>query len=533
MSINSSTEQLQKLTFQLRSIEKVVFRTDQLYEVSSNDEHVMLVCVKGSGKLYTDEEVLWISTLSTFMFSPGKACQIKNRSAMECYEIRYVVLDTASSTAPVFVQQALFTHTSELKILHAQQLIDMTKSIFQAGAANLQTAIFHKNIEFIKLIAFIMNQQLVLEGEGGLITAVERSIYYLQENYTSKITVHELEKELKLANGQYSVIFRELTGKKPLDYMTDLRIKHSKRLLLESNQSLREIAEQVGFKDEYYFNRKFRQVTGMPPRKYADTVKNKIVIKDFSGREVTLPEKPSRIVFYGATMEDILVLGIQPVGGGLCLRDPYFDIMTVSLLKPDLIIIDMENEAVLQRFSSIAPTVVYNSFTTLESRLKQLGAWLGKEQEAEAWLSQYRKSIQELWKGTSHYKVKGKTASVFIFHRGKLLFVMGNIGLTTILYHEQGFACPPPIQKLLDEQLAYKEISVEQLQQYVGDVVFMLRPSSPLSREAMYELLELPVWKALQAEGKELHIIDELFWNCNDAMTLSKVVQELPSLLNE
>lgn len=63
-------------------------------------------------------------------------------------------------------------------------------------------------------------------------------------------------------------MFRRRTGHKPLDYVNHVRIQHAKEWSRTTDDPLRDIAGRVGFKDEYYFSRRFRQITGLSPRQY-------------------------------------------------------------------------------------------------------------------------------------------------------------------------------------------------------------------------------------------------------------------------
>ncbi len=79
------------------------------------------------------------------------------------------------------------------------------------------------------------------------------------------LTVKQLAHMARLSTWRFTPIFQELTGKKPLHYVTDLRINCAKELLLRKNEPLRSIAQEVGYMDEYCFSRRFRQITGMSP----------------------------------------------------------------------------------------------------------------------------------------------------------------------------------------------------------------------------------------------------------------------------
>ena len=61
----------------------------------------------------------------------------------------------------------------------------------------------------------------------------------------------------------YTTMFKHRTGHRPLDYINHVRIRHAKDWLRQTDDPLRDIASRVGFKDEYYFSRRFRQITGL------------------------------------------------------------------------------------------------------------------------------------------------------------------------------------------------------------------------------------------------------------------------------
>ncbi len=60
-------------------------------------------------------------------------------------------------------------------------------------------------------------------------------------------------------------LFQKHLGTTPANYVTQVRIRFSSQLLIESDQTIDEIAETVGFPNRAYFSRVFKQVTGEPP----------------------------------------------------------------------------------------------------------------------------------------------------------------------------------------------------------------------------------------------------------------------------
>lgn len=175
------------------------------------------------------------------------------------------------------------------------------------------------------------------------------------------------------------------------------------------------------------------------------------------------------------------------------------DIEKSLKLEPDLIIFTNSDEQQYKKIAKIAPTVTHNSWGTLEERISTLGQWLGKKQEAEEWLARFKLKENMMWQQLQSVLKPEETASVFIFERGKRLFVMGCTGLPTSLYHANGFQPGKLIESMITAGEGYKEISVGLLPDYAGDRIFMLLPKSLASRKATVELMNSLLWKSLPA----------------------------------
>ncbi|MBQ1986255.1 MAG: helix-turn-helix domain-containing protein [Clostridia bacterium] len=66
--------------------------------------------------------------------------------------------------------------------------------------------------------------------------------------------------------------FISVRGVTPSEYLTQLRIKHAKRLLKRKNElqlSVADIGEMCGYYDPHYFSRIFKKETGVTPEKFA------------------------------------------------------------------------------------------------------------------------------------------------------------------------------------------------------------------------------------------------------------------------
>lgn len=91
---------------------------------------------------------------------------------------------------------------------------------------------------------------------------IKRFINYYANTDTK---LKDLAKYLGLSESRTSHLVKQMFGCSFHHLLNQQRIRHAKSLLYSRNLSIQEIAEQVGFSNEFYFNRVFRKIEGVPP----------------------------------------------------------------------------------------------------------------------------------------------------------------------------------------------------------------------------------------------------------------------------
>jgi AraC-like DNA-binding protein len=82
------------------------------------------------------------------------------------------------------------------------------------------------------------------------------------------LTLPWLGKRVGISPSHLVRLFQNHLGKSPMRHLTELRVRHAQSLLARSNLSIKEISYLVGFRDQLYFSRVFRQETGTSPRAF-------------------------------------------------------------------------------------------------------------------------------------------------------------------------------------------------------------------------------------------------------------------------
>ena len=91
---------------------------------------------------------------------------------------------------------------------------------------------------------------------------------YLDEHYTKKIALDDLEEHFFINKFYLSKIFKETYGTTINNYLISKRITRAKQLLRFTDLTVDEIGAAVGMADANYFSRMFRKVEGSSPREY-------------------------------------------------------------------------------------------------------------------------------------------------------------------------------------------------------------------------------------------------------------------------
>ncbi len=91
---------------------------------------------------------------------------------------------------------------------------------------------------------------------------------YIRQHYHEELTLDILGEVFSM-NGVYlGQVFKKETGFTFLKYLTGLRIEEAKRLLLQGDKNVTQVAEMVGYKTSQYFSQIFVKNVGVKPQEY-------------------------------------------------------------------------------------------------------------------------------------------------------------------------------------------------------------------------------------------------------------------------
>ena len=220
----------------------------------------------------------------------NKGAKILSTGTGVCWLAEAGLLDGLPATTHWYFYDQFSQQYPQVK-LNRQASITAANGLYCAGSINSQSEmmLFLINEMFGKKIASVIEnhfsheisrtQQQPFYQVGGQVQfdeSIALAQDWMQRNMAKAITNQRVADVCQLPLRTFNRRFKEQVGQTPNQFLLTLRLETAQVLLRDVGLTMYDVAEQVGFRDTYYFNKKFQQHFDMAPKQYRDMVKAKV-----------------------------------------------------------------------------------------------------------------------------------------------------------------------------------------------------------------------------------------------------------------
>lgn len=157
-----------------------------------------------------------------------------------------------------------------------------------------QFAICHDILHALNMFIFeynknMHNSDVTLEAQATIIThwlirsilgenydmrsvstnyAVARAEHYMEMHYEKKVTIKGLAELVNMSVSNFNRIFKKETKTTPMDYLMNVRLEKSKKLLIRKEIPITEIAIRCGFGSSSHYSASFNKLFAVTPTEY-------------------------------------------------------------------------------------------------------------------------------------------------------------------------------------------------------------------------------------------------------------------------
>ncbi|MEC0230114.1 AraC family transcriptional regulator [Paenibacillus alba] len=491
---------------ELSKLEVITYTANWKFEVEKADKHTLLFFVKTRGQLHMNQEEIPIYGKTLCLLLPGMSAQTLNLSGNEhslIYQLEFELFRIGEKTN----LRKVFDRVLDFPVqglLQADLLLFQRKIQLLASAYGVSSVREHLRQQYVyELLELILKEQPpVITVPKDADASIQLTIQYMQDAYATDLNLDKLAELAGMHPAYYSQRFKQKMNKTPIEFLTQVRMNKAKEILLVSAPKIRDLAGLVGYRDEFYFSRRFKENAGSAPTQYSS-------------------EPLASIVSLSYPYTDHLqTLGIVPTAAQFH-RAPYLPVNATSLslplhakdaweigrqafleVKPSLII--CKDNVVLkarEHISDIAPIISIPWATQdVFDHLEAIGQLVGRREAAKEWIERHaykselaRKRVQKTL-GSPSITICRMTRS------GLRIYGARNVG--HIVYRSLELTPPDRLAHEMSQHRAgtnfnWLTVNPEDMNQYESDFILFFTSSEQAAGQLRQQLRTDPVWLRL------------------------------------
>lgn len=156
-----------------------------------------------------------------------------------------------------------FRHPVEFDFdgMHEETLKNCVDSDAFSDALEINHAIY-------KMLSSLCREHNVDMNRPDYSPSVYAAISYIKQHLSIKLTVEQVAKDIFASKSTLSKKFKKEIGVSVNQYISNAVLFEAEKLLVSTNMSASAISDSLGFSDQFYFSRKFKETYDVSPSQY-------------------------------------------------------------------------------------------------------------------------------------------------------------------------------------------------------------------------------------------------------------------------
>lgn len=260
-----------------------VFDANRHFSVKYPHRHdffEVLYLLKGSGYHVIDANKYEIKPPCVFFMSPGQAHKLELSNDIEgfifIFTADFYLLNRSNQNSLIEFPFFYTIHQDNPPLLlENENDIRFLENLFRQSIAEIQRSgdYFHEMLRSIlDLILttcasrYQVNDSMLNKGKGQIL--VKRFFHLVEENHQKNLSLGDYSRMIGVTPNHLTQTVKLLTGKTSSQIIKAKQVLEIKRLLVHTNLSVSEIANQLNFEDQSNFTKFFKRETGITPIQY-------------------------------------------------------------------------------------------------------------------------------------------------------------------------------------------------------------------------------------------------------------------------
>ena len=246
-------------------------------EYCSSDYHIErkrfpYYCIEyiatGNCSLTLDGKEHSLSAGSLFCYGPNTPHSIRNTGTTPL--LKYFI-DFTGPDAPKQLQGNLLSKNHAPNFSRQKWVSETFQSIQDCGKTTVRSgrvACAHLLRYLVARLEDCVQKEVEAECLTSSCISFKNIRTYIETNYAQITSPHQVAEACNISHQYLCRLFKKFTDETPTQMIMRLKLRRSMDLLEEGNLLVKQVAEKVGFDDQYYFSKCFKDFYGQSPRNY-------------------------------------------------------------------------------------------------------------------------------------------------------------------------------------------------------------------------------------------------------------------------
>ncbi|AWX57941.1 MULTISPECIES: response regulator transcription factor [Brevibacillus] len=273
MFANEAYRQLKQMIYSLDTVSLEICRYKEPLILSPAPSHRIGFVKNIKGTMEENGKRQLVEAGDVFLIKPKTSVSLRTEQDKELevffIAFSYWIEQNETGKERVFVPGGdNFPLEGTFRVRSHSQVLHLMEELHKSYASNEEREQFRQRLLFERILYILVKDFSSIESNENTMASIEETILYVDQHYMLNLTLEMLAGKANVSPSYYSRMFKTLKGVSFSDYMTNLRINRAKVLLRLSGSRLREVAQSVGYNDEFYFSKMFKKVVGQSPSEY-------------------------------------------------------------------------------------------------------------------------------------------------------------------------------------------------------------------------------------------------------------------------
>lgn len=232
--------------------------------------HLIVYSPEGTGELIINGETYILHPNSSFVICKNYPHQY--RPLDENWNTHWITFDGYAShqlLEAMHIHNYGVYHNLDIELLHKyfHTIFLYSTEDNEYGNFKISAKLYEFLIEYNRQINFSnIPKEFPCKDE-----IVLNSKRFMEQYYFKDLTLDSIASQAFVSKQHLCRLFQKNMNMSPMQYLLQIRIQQSKKLLIHSAKSVQDIASEVGFNSPYYFTSTFKKAEGITPTQYRRT----------------------------------------------------------------------------------------------------------------------------------------------------------------------------------------------------------------------------------------------------------------------